>query len=667
MPYFEVDDHLKMKKIAEKPGGVTRGFIGISVNQDEDHTLFSDFRASYLNESGIDINDLDITDYDKLIKLLDVDASVIKAKITIKTTSAAEAAYKAVKLKFVEYCKTERKAYLVKNDHKDPRLSWGPFNKVSNPKENFEKSKTYQELNRTSTLAADAVAFGYSLVKRDSKENKNLETFDEVFALKLARIVGFQAPDATILVKKYKNGETKFCVKTCWEPDLLHGHQASHVDAPGRFLPLMKAFADYDILGSSGQNSALIRREDHSGTDLYIYDCGHFLSSKPITNIAQFEKKNDEYILIGLLNLCSALPEPWLEGLLSVQQIEQLEQTRKYIISKAELSRYLLKEKRVEEYYQLIRGFRDGVGSESLGLNSEEKSLYSKHIGVVATKLKESFRNTVQLIFEENIALIERIQGLVLQENFERLTRQVNAQLSAILSKITELGLGLGIGRLGVDGAYYNASAGFNTFCGFLKDKEFKCAQGTIAQLARDIPHISEVLEKLIDTLNDPDISHVDLYDTVHRYCDLVLKREVIFKKLLDIVTAAKIFNIDSIYDEFSECINEYSIFKERFSDDDKVLSLKGLFKIELNNIKARYAKELNKENFKTLSYFIDNDFQGLQFECSEKLYGEEAESIVLMSPVAVDMPNPFSPLMQRRHSTGEMDRSPQAYSQSLF
>ncbi|QGP55896.1 hypothetical protein PsalMR5_03370 [Piscirickettsia salmonis] len=662
MPYFEVDDHLKMKKIAEKPGGVTRGFIGVSVNQDEEHTLFTGFREFYLKESTIDINDLDITDYDKLIKLFDVGASVIKAKITIKTTSAEEVAHK-VKLKFVEYCKTKRKAYLVKNDHKDPWLSWGLFNKVSNPKENFENSTTYQELNKKSTAVADAAAFGYSLAKRASKENKNLETFDEVFALKLARIVGFQAPDATILVKKYKNGETKFCVKTCWEPNLLHGQQASDVDAPGRFLPLIKAFADCDILGSSGQNSALIRRADHSGTDLYIYDCGHFLSSKTITNIAQFEKKNDEYILIGLLNLCSALPEPWLDGLLSVQQIEQLEQTRKYIISKAELSRYLLKEKRVEDYYQLIREFRDGINSESLGLKSAEKSLYSKHIGVVATKLKESFRNTVQLIFEENIVLIERIQGLVLQENFERLTRQVNAQLSAILSKITELG----IGRLGVDGAYYNASAGFNILCGFLKDKEFKCAQDTMAQLAREIPHISEALEKLIDTLNDPDIRHVNLYDTVHRYCDLVLKREVIFKKLLDIVTAAKIFNIDSIYDEFSECINEYSIFKARFSDDDRVLSLKGLFKIELKNIKVRYAEEFNKENFKTLSHFINNDFQGLQFECSEKLYGEEAESIVLMSPVAVDMPNPFSPLMQRRHSTGEMDRSPQAYSQSLF
>ncbi len=80
MPYFEVDDHLKMKKIAEKPGGVTRGFIGISVNQDEEHTLFNDFREFYLKESTIDINDLDITDYDKLIKLFDVDASVIKEK-----------------------------------------------------------------------------------------------------------------------------------------------------------------------------------------------------------------------------------------------------------------------------------------------------------------------------------------------------------------------------------------------------------------------------------------------------------------------------------------------------------------------------------------------------------------------------------------------------------
>ncbi|ALA25824.1 hypothetical protein AVI51_07020 [Piscirickettsia salmonis] len=663
MPYFEVDDHLKMKKIAEKPGGVTRGFIGISVKQDEEHTLFTDFRKFYLKESTIDINDLDITDYDKLIKLFDADASAIKAKITIKTTSATEVAYKAVKLKFVEYCKTERKAYLVKNDHKDPRLSWGLFNKVSNPKENFEKSKRYQELNRTSTLAADAVAFGYSLVKRDSKENKNLETFDEVFALKLARIVGFQAPDATILVKKYKNGETKFCVKTRWESNLLHGQQVSHVDAPGRFLPLMKAFADYDILGSSGQNSALIAGMGHSGTDLYVYDCGHFLSSKTITNIAQFEKKNDEHVLIGLVNLCSALPEPWLEGLLSVQQIEQLEQTRKYIISKAELSRYLLKEKRVEEYYQLIREFRDGVNSESLGLNSEEKSLYSKHIGVVATKLKESFRNTVRSIFEENIVLIEGIQELVLQENFERLTRQVNVQLSAILSKVTELG----IGGLGVDGAYYNASAGFNTLCGFLKDKEFKCAQGTIAQLARDIPYISEVLEKLTETLNDPDISHVNLYDTVCRYCDLALRREMIFKKLLDIVTAPKIFDIDSIYDEFAECISEYSIFKARFSDDDRVLSLKGLFKIELKNIKARYAENLNKENFRTLLYFIDNDFQGLHFECSEKLYVEEAESIVLMSPIAVDISNPFSPFMQRRHSTGEMDRPSQDYSQSLL
>ncbi|OAJ35128.1 hypothetical protein [Piscirickettsia salmonis] len=661
MPYFEVDDHLKMKKIAEKPGGVTRGFIGISVNQDEEHTLFTDFRELYLKESTIDINDLDITDYGKLIKLFDVDTSAIKAKIT--STVEVELAHKAVKLKFVEYCKTERKAYLVKNNHKDPWLSWGPFNKVSNPKENFEKSKTYQDLNKTSALLADAAAVSYSLAKRDSKENKNLETFDEVFALKLARIVGFQAPDATILVKKYKNGETKFCVKTRWEPNLVHDQQASHVDAPGRFLPLIKAFADYDILGSSGQNSALIRRADHSGTDLYIYDCGHFLSGKPITNIAQFEKKNDKYILIGLLNLCSALPEPWLEGLLSVQQIDQLEQVRKYITSKAELSRYLLKEKRVEDYYQLIREFRDGVNSESLGLKSEEKSLYSKHIGVVAIKLKESFRNTVRSVFEENIVLIEGIEERLLQENFERLTRQVSTQLSEVLSKITELG----IGRFGLDGAYYNANAGFNTLCGFLKDKEFKCAQKTIAQLAREIPYISEVLEKLTGTLNDPDISHVNLYDTVCRYCDLVLKREVIFNKLLVIASAPKIFDVDSIYDEFSECINEYSIFKARFSDNDRVLSLKGLFKIELKNIKARYAENLNKENFRTLSCFIDNDFQDLHFECSEKLYVEEAESIVLMSPIAVDISNPFSPFMQRRHSTGEMDRPSQDYSQSLL
>ncbi|ODN43459.1 hypothetical protein [Piscirickettsia litoralis] len=159
MPYFEVENHLfSMQRIAKKPGGVTRGFIGIRVDKSSEDEIFIKFREFYLSTFNIDIYDEGLKNYFDLMRLFDLDFSGSE--------------YENIRSEFVEYCKEGGKAYLVKNDHKDPWSDWWFLNRVSNPKDNFMESRAYKRWENKSRFAANFLKYGYSFGKRGKKKDE---------------------------------------------------------------------------------------------------------------------------------------------------------------------------------------------------------------------------------------------------------------------------------------------------------------------------------------------------------------------------------------------------------------------------------------------------------------------------------------------------------------
>ncbi|ALA25374.1 hypothetical protein AVI51_04530 [Piscirickettsia salmonis] len=600
MPYVEVESRLsKMQKIDEKPGGVTNGFIGIKVNKGEEGELFNKFKDFYLDRYNIDVRDLEITNYYQLIQLFHLD--------NIKES------YKDIKSAFTKYCKENGFAYLVKNDHKDPRISRGVLNQVSNPTKNFRQTGTYTKLSakgRLGTLAAEAMGYAYNIAKRGYKEDKNKESLEEVFALNLANIIGLGAPQASILVKKYKNGEAKFCVKTHWEPSLIHDQSASKVTAHTRYLAAMLTISDYDMLGSRGQNAAAKLRADGSGTDLYVYDCGHPFSNKAITNIAPFESENDLYTLVGLVNTYLALPKSWL----TQSQINILEHIKDYIETIPALNQYIIQNPK--SYRQMKEGLTNDI--ESLDISHDEKLFYKSHIEGLETKLQESFRNTVMSLFKSNKDIVKAIQAAARRKHVKHvklLNKQLSWQLSTVLQNIHTLG------SQGYGQAYHQARESFNSLCAFLNGNDPETAIKLIEHKEKEIPdsqntpqelkNLKIQLKKLKEILIDPDIHNKYLHTTIQKQYAVEKIRKVIYTKLSNITKSSE--NIDKLYDQFKELISAYNLAKSQLAHHDITPSAQELFNAELEAIeKNSKPDELNSVNFEQLKEFVKNDFQDL-------------------------------------------------------
>ncbi|OAJ34846.1 hypothetical protein [Piscirickettsia salmonis] len=609
MPYIEVESHLsKMQKIAEKPGGVTSGFIGIKVNKGEEIELFNKFKEFYLDKHNVDVRDLEITNYYQLIQLFHLD--------NIKGN------YKDIKSAFTEYCKENGFAYLVKNDHKDPRFNLGILNTVSNPRKNFRQTKTYQEYSakgKLGTLAAEAMGYAYNIGKRDYKENKNKESLEEVFALNLAQIIGLGAPQASILVKRYKNGEAKFCVKTRWESSLIHGQSASEVTAHTRYLAAMLTIDDYDMLGSRGQNAAATLRADGSGTDLYVYDCGHPFSNKTITNIAPFESENDLYTLVGLVNTYLALPKSWL----TQGQINTLEHIKNHIETIPALNQYLIQNPK--SYRKMKEGLANDI--ESLDISHDEKLFYKSHLESLETKLQESFRNTVTSLFKSNKDIVKAIQATAKRKHVKhvkRLNKQLSLQLSTVLQNIHTLG------SQGLGPAYHQARESFNSLCAFLNGNDPETAIKLIEHKEKEIPDSPDTpqelknlkiqLKKLKEILIDPNIPNKYLHTTIQKHYAIEKARKAIFIKLANITKSPK--SINKLYDQFKELISAYNLAKAQLAHHDITPSAQELFNAELQAIeKNSKPGELNSANFEQLKEFVKNDFQDLpEHKHAEKL-----------------------------------------------
>ncbi|QGP54139.1 hypothetical protein PsalMR5_01579 [Piscirickettsia salmonis] len=598
MPYIEVESRLsKMQKIDEKPGGVTNGFIGIKVNKGEEGELFNKFKDFYLDRYNIDVRDLEITNYYQLIQLFHLD--------NIKES------YKDIKSAFTKYCKEHGFAYLVKNDHKDPTISLGILNTVSNPRKNFRQTKTYQKYKEIfGTLAAEAMSYAYNVRKRGYKKNKNKETLEEVFALNLAGIVGLGAPQASVLVKKYKNGEAKFCVKTHWESSLIHDQSASEVTAHTRYLAAMLTISDYDMLGSRGQNAAAKLRADGSGTDLYVYDCGHPFSNKVITNIAPFESENDLYTLVGLVNTYLALPKSWL----TQSQINILEHIKDYLEAKPAFSQYIIKHPK--SYHQMKEGLTNDI--ESLDISHDEKLFYKSHIESLETKLQESFRNTVMSLFKNNKDIVKDIQNTARRKHVNHvklLNKQLSLQLSTVLQNIHTLG------SQGYGQAYHQARESFNSLCAFLNGNDPEAAIKLIEHKEKEIPdspntpqelkNLKIQLKKLKEILIDPDIHNKYLHTTIQKQYAVEKIRKAIYTKLSNITKSSE--NIDKLYDQFKELISAYNLAKSQLAHHDITPSAQELFNAELQAIeKNSKPDELNSVNFEQLKEFVKNDFQDL-------------------------------------------------------
>ncbi len=281
-------------KLEEKVSGVSPGFIGLIIAEEDKNKIFLGF-LEYLKRNKI-----------KVINNIDCDYLYYTVKRNIN--------HKVSKL-FAKYCKESSMAWMIKNDYDDPKSFFNFFGLVSNPKKNYKRTSTYQN---TSYAFKSISKYLYGIGKLSYKSTKNKETIREVFAIRLAGIMGFKVPKTEILIKSYKNSSIKLCVMTKWEPKLL-ARPSKTVTKPGRYSWPLKVFGDPDIIGSEFQNSPLIESSRSAGqTDLFILDSGHawektFLGSNPdIKNIKHFNT-NDIEELVGLINIYSPLPCSWLD------------------------------------------------------------------------------------------------------------------------------------------------------------------------------------------------------------------------------------------------------------------------------------------------------------------------------------------------------------------